>query len=342
MNIIKSIIEEIMKTPSISGFETALTKKIISLIKEKVDELHEDKLGNIIAFKKGSGKNKLKILYDAHLDQIGLIITKIENNGILRFQTIGGINPLTLFGKRVIIYGKKIISGIIGTKPPHLLESEEIKKIDSKTSLFIDTGYSNKKEVEKFIDIGDVALLDFETQKLLNNNYSSSAFDDKAGILTLIQSIFLIDKYKNYHDLYFLFSTQEEVGLRGAKVGTYQIDPDIALICDVTFADPVGNINDCQISKGFILGKGPQYSPVLTKKIEEIADREDIPYQVEIEPRPGGTNSYFIQINKKGTLTAGISIPLRYMHSQTEIINIKDLYRVAKIMALISVEETIV
>jgi endoglucanase len=149
----------------------------------------------------------------------------------------------------------------------------------------------------------------------------------------------MLSRVKHHHDVYFLFAVQEEVGLRGAQTASFSIEPDVAVACDVTFAD-TGNVSiSVQTGKGPVLGKGPNFYPPLVKKLTEIAQREDIPIQEEVEPRPGGTDAFYLQVAKRGVFTAGVYIPLRYMHSQVEVIQVKDAYRAAKLMMLLSQEE---
>ncbi len=341
MEDLKKYVEDISRTSAVSGFEDEISERVVSVIKDKVDDIRTDRLGNVCAFKKGTGPERLKILFDAHMDQIGMMITKIEENGILRFTGIGGLNPLTLFGKRVRIFGRQELYGIIGMKPPHLSTKEDLSTVEPVEKLFIDAGFSSKEEAGRTVAVGDTALPDSHFSELLGNNYTGAGFDNKAGVLTLISFALLLERTINYHDVYLLFASQEEVGLRGAKVGGYAVDPDIAVVCDVTFADPVGDFVDISTGKGPVIGKGPNFFPPLAKKICDIAKREDIPFQDEVEPRPGGTDAYYLQITKLGVYTAGISIPLRYMHSPGEIINLKDIYRASRLMLHLSVEESL-
>lgn len=337
---LKNYLEKLSQIPSVSGLEERLGKRIISIIKDKVDTTQIDNLGNVIAFKKGCGKHRLRILLEAHMDQIGLMVTKIEENGILRFTSIGGVNPLTLFGKRVRVFGKQEIYGIIGTKPPHLMPKEEVSKVTPTHKLFIDIGFPSMEEALKVVTVGDVAVLDYYSDTLLYDHFSSSGLDNKAGVLTLVSAIDLLDTIKNYHDIYILFAVQEEVGLRGAKVGGYTINPDIAVVCDVTFGDPDSDSTKICTGKGPVIGKGPNYFPPLVKRICQIAKREDIPIQEEVQSRPGGTDAFYFQITKQGVYTAEISVPLRYMHSPVEIINLKDVYRASKLVMHLMTEKS--
>ncbi len=338
MEFFQEFMEQLLRIPSITGFEEKAARFIEEQIKPYVDWVKTDTLGNVIAFKKGSGKKKAKLMFETHYDQIGLMITKIEENGILRFTNIGGINKKSLPGKRVKILAKDEIYGIIGTKPPHLMSEDEAKKIESLDKLYIDCGFG-KQEIEKLVKVGDIAIFDFEPIRLSGFSYSSAGLDDKAGAVVVYSVAKMLSNVNPYHDLYFCFSVQEEVGLRGAKTAAYGIDPDFSISLDVTFGDPVGNPLKVSLGKGPTISFGPGHNPSFVRKIKSIADREDIPFQFEIEPRPAGTDAAVIQITKKGVYTALLGIPLRYMHSQVEIINTKDLYRSARICANIAMEE---
>jgi putative aminopeptidase FrvX len=323
--------------PSISGFEEEMAATIESMIREHVDGIERDKLGNLIALKRGNGAHPRRLLFDAHIDQIGLMITRIEDNGVLRFTQVGGVNPLTLYGKRVRIFGRLETTGIIGTKPPHLISGEEAKA-EPVQKLFIDAGYRSRREAQRRVDIGDIALVDYYVDELLGDHVTGSGLDNKAGVLTLLSATELLSRVSHYHDVLLLFAVQEEVGLRGAKVGGFSAHPEVAVVSDVTFADPGEKTIEVKTGKGPVLAKGPNYYPPLVKRIGELAQREDIPVQEEVEPRPGGTDAYFLQVSRTGVYTAGISIPLRYMHSPVEVINVKDVYRASKLLVLISQE----
>jgi putative aminopeptidase FrvX len=326
--------------PSVSGFEEELASAIESMIKDHVDEIERDELGNLIALKRGNAAQPRRLLFDAHIDQIGLMISGIEDNGVLRFTQVGGVNPLTLYGKRVRIFGKQETAGIIGAKPPHLISGEE-QKAEPVQELFIDAGYRNRREAQRQVDIGDVVLVDYYVDELLGDHVTGAGLDNKAGVLTLLSAAELLSRVSHYHDVLLLFAVQEEVGLRGARVGGFNARPEAAVVSDVTFADPGEGTIEVKTGKGPVLAKGPNYHPPLVKRIGEIAQREDIPVQEEVEPRPGGTDAYFLQVSRTGVYTAGLFIPLRYMHSPVEVINVKDVYRASKLLVLISQESTL-
>jgi endoglucanase len=337
---IKCYAEKVVEIPSVAGFEEALAALVQSFLDGKTDSVARDRIGNVVAKKAGCGEKKLTVLIEAHMDQIGLMITKVEENGVLRFTNVGGINPITLFGKRVRVLGRETLFGVIGMKPPHIATEEEFAEVESIDKLYIDIGLDSKSGSERFVDVGDIAVLDYSSSMLLGDHFCSSGLDNKAGVLTLLAFTDLMTAMKSYHDLSILFSVQEEVGLRGAKVAGYSISPDVAIVCDVTFADTMGSGTGSEIvtGRGPAVSKGPGYYPPLVKRIQEVAKREDIPVQEEIEAKPGGTDAYAIQTTKRGVYTGGISVPLRYMHSQTEIISVKDVYRASKLLAHLAMD----
>jgi len=329
---------ELCAIPSVSGFEDEFGAMVESMIRDRVDSVERDVLGNIIACKRGYGEHPRRLLFDAHIDQIGLMISGIEENGILRFTQVGGINQLTLYGKRVKIYGRTEVTGIIGTKPPHLA-SDDDKKAEPVHELFIDAGYRNRREAARKVSVGDVVLVDYYSDALAGDHVTSSGLDNKAGVFTLVSAAELLSRVRHYHDVFLLFAVQEEVGLRGARVGGFTAQPEVAVVCDVTFADPGEGTIEVKTGKGPVIGRGPNYYPPLVKRIGELARREDIPVQEEVEPSPGGTDAYFLQITRSGVYTAGLYVPLRYMHSPVEIINVKDMYRASRLLVLLSQEQ---
>jgi putative aminopeptidase FrvX len=338
MEFLTEQMRDLGEIPSVTGREDEMAEFLTVRMSPLVDEVSRDVLGNVVAVKRGKGRDRLRILLDAHMDQIGLMITHIEENGILRFTGVGGVNPQTLYGKRVTLFGRKNLLGIVGMKPPHLLGPEEKGKAHGFEDLFIDTGLGSRREVGRTIQVGDTAAVDGATLALTNDHMAGSGLDNKAGVLTLLSAAVLMEPLRQEHDVIFLFAVQEEVGLRGAGVAGYTIDPDIAVVCDVDFGDPGGERpgggkSEIRTGKGPVVSIGPNFSPALVRRIREIAKREDIPIQESVEPHPGGTDAYPLQVARRGVYTAGVSIPLRYMHSQTEVISLMDVYRASKLMA---------
>ncbi|QAT61712.1 MULTISPECIES: M42 family metallopeptidase [Tissierellales] len=319
-----------------SGYEYSLKDSIADVMGKYADELKVDNLGNIIAIKRGNKKeSKIKIMVAAHMDEIGLMVTAIEDNGFLRFTQIGGIDQRTLLGQEVIVHGEKDLFGVIGVKPPHLQTRDELDKAVKMEDMAIDIGYS-KEEVEKIVKIGDVITIRRKLTHLLNEKYTGKALDDRTGIIALYECIKELKKLNHEADAYLVSTVQEEVGTRGAYTSTYGINPDIGIAVDVGFA------SSPEIPKEYTLdiGKGPGITiggnihPGLRKKLVEIAKEYNIPYQFEVEPGPTGTDARAIQISREGIPALCISLPLKYMHTSVEVIDMNDIKNTGKLLAL--------
>lgn len=297
-------------------------------------EIREGKLNNLYAIKKGkqSGTNK-SIMLMAHSDEVFLMITEIMPNGFLKF--IGnGIDPKTLVSQEVVIHGKKQIDGIIGIKPPHLMTDEEKEKSVTIEGLLIDTGYS-KEKLQEFVTIGDYVTLKRDFYELLNNNVTCKATDDRAGIVAMYTCCKELEKINHDLDVYFVASCQEEVGHRGAKMSSYDLNPTLAIAIDVTFDNgPMGDTDrENKIGGGPVVCVGPNIHPKFRGRLMEIADEYAIPYNIEVEPGNTGTDAWDIQVTRGGIPTLLISIPIKYMHTSVEVINMEDIKNTGRIIA---------
>lgn len=305
-----------------SGNENKIREYIENEIKDYVDEIIVDSMGNLIARKKGNGK---RVMIAAHMDQIGLMITSIDENGFLRFTNIGGISPYISLSQQVIFENGTI--GVISSEP-----IEDISKIKL-SNLYIDIGANSKEEAEKSIMIGDICIYKSEYEE--NENVVFTPYlDDRVGCYIAIEAIRKIENPKN--DLYFVFTVQEEVGLRGAKTSAYRIDPEIGIALDVTGS------GDTPKSKPFAVGlnKGTAIKvkdnsilthPKLRGLMVELAKENNIPYQMEVLEF-GGTDSGAIHLTKEGVITGAISVPTRYVHSTTEMASKNDILNCIKLL----------
>lgn len=294
-------------------------------------ETYVDKLNSLYIHKKGKGKGKIMIM--AHADEVFLMITAISSNGFLKFKG-NGIDPKTLVSQEVVIHGKKDIQGIIGIKPPHLMNDEDKKKAVTADSLLIDTGYSTE-ELKKLVSVGDFVTIKREMKELLNDNVICKATDDRAGIVAMYSCAKELENIDHDLDVYFVCSAQEEVGHRGAKVASYNINPDIGIAIDTTFDSGALGDSDREnkLGEGPVICIGPNIHPKVRKKLMEVADEYNIPYQVEVEPGNTGTDAWDIQISREGIPTLLLSIPIKYMHTSVEMINVKDIKNTGRIIA---------
>lgn len=319
----------------VSGHETQVADLIIKAFSKYTDEIYNDKIGNVIAVKKGeNSSNKIKIMIAAHMDEIGLMVKDIDEKGFIRFTTIGGIDPRTLLAQEVIVHGKKNIFGVIGAKPPHLQDETERETAVKVEDLTIDVGFS-KEQLEGLVQIGDTITINRDFIKLQGNHMSGKALDDRAGVVAMYECAKELMYFKHQAEVYFVSTVQEEVGTRGAIVSTYSINPDIGIAIDVGF----GSSPDIPKEYTLDMGKGPGITiggnihPKLRERLTEIAKLYNIPHQFEIEPGPTGTDARSIQITRCGVPTLLISLPLRYMHTSIETINVEDIKETGKLLA---------
>ncbi len=298
-----------------SGNEEAVREFIKSEIKDYVDELHEDALGNLIARKTGNGK---KIMLAGHMDQIGLMVTYIDKKGFLRFTNIGGISPTISLSQRVIFSNGTI--GVIGSEH---LESIKDLKLDK---MFIDIGANSKDEAEKIVGIGDVCGY-YNSPVIDDHKVISPCLDDRIGCYIMMETIKNLKDSPN--DLYFVFTVQEELGLRGAKTAAYRIEPDIGIAYDVTMTGdtPKARTMDLKMGEGFAI-KAKDNSmishPGLMNYLVQEAKIQKIDYQIEVLEF-GGTDSGAIHLSREGVPSSVLSIPTRYIHSTCEMVSKNDV-----------------
>ncbi len=304
---------------SVSGNEDSAREYIISEIKDFC-EYSIDNLGNIICFKKGKQTPKMRVMLDAHLDEVGLIIKSITADGFLKFETVGGIDTSVLISRQVLISGK--INGVIGVKPVHLSTADERKKLPEKENLYIDIGASSRQEAEEFVSIGEYAVIcgDYTEN---NGKIISKALDDRIGCATLIEII----KIYNEYDFYAVFSVQEEVGARGAKVAAFSVAPDAAIILEGTTAADISGIQSdkrvCTLGNGVavsFMDRGTVYD----REYYNAALNSGLNVQIK-SAVTGGNNSGTIHLSRNGVRTIALSLPCRYIHSAMSIADKNDI-----------------
>ncbi len=316
-----------------SGREEKIRNAIENYVKSKVDSVSVDINGSLICFKKGEGKNKKKLMFAAHMDAIGFIITHIDKNGFLRFSAVGYQPSYKIVSKQVVF--ENGIKGIIG------IEKEEDFKSPSEKKFYIDIGVNSKEEAEKLVEIGMTAIMNnnpFEQ----NGKLFSSYLDDRIGCAVLLELIDTIDK--PYHDIYLVFTSQEEVGVRGAKTISYSIEPDVGIALDVTVASDTPEADfasSAAIGKGTaikIMDRGIIVPKKLVDHLITICEKNKIIYQKEILTM-GATDAMAIQQTKGGIVAGTISIPTRYVHSANEMCDLNDYQESVKLCSKLCMEE---
>lgn len=312
------LIKSLCELDAVSGDEFAVRDFIISQI-DGFCEWKTDALGNIIAFKKGEKRPAQKVMVDAHMDEVGLIITSITSDGFLKFKTVGGIETPALMFRKVKINGN--INGVISGKPIHLISASEAKKMPEKESLYIDIGAKDREEAEKTVKIGDMATFDVEFNTA-EEKIISKALDDRIGCALLIMLLRKTSKY----DFYATFSVQEELGCRGAKTATFSVAPQSAIVLEGTTAADIAEVIESKtVCK---LGDGPVVSAMdLGTVYDKAYYNAALSSGIICQPKKavtGGNNSSAIHLSNEGVRTLAISAPCRYIHSSSSVANIND------------------
>ncbi len=319
-----SLLKRLTEACAVSGDEGSVREIVLEQIKGHADDVQVDALGNVLATKLGKGKNRPRVLIAAHMDEVGFMIIYDDGDGLFRFDTVGGLDKRQLVGKPVWV-GEDRIPGVIGAKPVHLTTSSERSRAISVDSLRIDVGPNNGGKVK----VGDRATFATQFQRI-GKSIRAKAIDDRIGVTTLIE---LIKHAPNNIDLLAAFTVQEEVGLRGARVAAYALDPDLAIALDSTPAMDLPTWDgEENIRYNTKLGLGPAIyvadgatlsDPGLIRHLRETAEAEGIPYQLR-QPGGGGTDAGAIQRSREGIPVVSVSVPARYIHTAASIARIDD------------------
>lgn len=310
--------------PGPSGFEGAVTDKAEELLSPLVDEVRRDVMGNLFGLRRCGRTGAKKLLLDAHLDEVGFIVTEITE-GFLRFSAIGGVDSRMLPGQPVVVMAKKPLCGVIDCLPPHVLTAEQREQALQFKDLYIDIGLG-QEEAEKAVPIGTPGIFMEEIIKLRGDNLTCRALDDRLCAAVLLKTLEELRGEELPFDVEVMLSTQEEVGLRGAEPGIWSADPDWCIACDVTFAKtPDGSEpGTFKAGSGCTVGVGPNCTRSITEALIDTAKEKEIPYSIEVMSGNSGTNGWAMQVSRQGVATAIVSVPIKYMHSQVETARLCD------------------
>jgi len=323
-------LEKLMAAWCPSGFEEEAQEVVRQRLAGRCDEVRTDVHGNVLA-----GVNTtaaLRVMLAGHVDEIGLMVSHIDENGYLFFQTIGGFDPTILAGQRVVVHGAKgPVLGVIGRKPIHLLTEEERKAQLKIEDMCIDIGATSGDEARRHVRVTDTATLDVEFKHLLNNRVVSRGFDDRIGAFVVTETLVALAKRRPRVAVWAVSTVQEEVGLRGARTSAFGLDPHVGLAVDVGFASDYAGadkdkrkLGDVRIGGGPILCRGPNINPRVADGLEKTAKARKIPHQFQAAPGATGTDANAIQISRAGVATALVSVPNRYMHTPVEVLSLDD------------------
>ncbi|HUU75720.1 MAG TPA: M42 family metallopeptidase [Methanoregulaceae archaeon] len=328
--MVSVLLHKLSNAHGLSGSEGNILQIVKSELKGFVDDIYEDRMGNVVAVKKG---NDFSIMLAAHTDEIGLMVKSIDEKGFLRFVTLGAWYPPTLYNQRVLLHvNRGMVYGVLGGKPPHKMDDEEKKKGVKVDQMFIDVGATSREEVEGLgIEVGTPVTLDRDVAELANGRITGKAFDNRAGVALLIKTM---QKTNSPFTLYAVFTVQEEVGLKGAKTSAFSLNPDCAVATDVTFPGdhPGIELHDVpvEMGKGPIItivdasGRGLIASRAMVRWLKDTATMHDIPVQVEVGSG-GTTDATAIHLERGGIPSTTLSIPTRYIHSPVEVVDIHDV-----------------
>lgn len=320
-----------------SGFERPAADVAAQLLRPYMDEVTVDRLGSVIGVKRCGKENAPRLLLDAHLDEIGLIVTGVED-GFLKFRSIGGVDPRMLPDREVTVLTDPPRFGVVACLPPHILTGAEREKVTPIDELYIDVGLS-QEEVQAAIPVGTPIVYRESCFPLGESQICGKSMDDRACFVCLLRAAELLQEEKLNVDLYVMGSTFEEVGGMGAKVGTYAVDPDYCIAVDVTHGKtPDGPSEHCfALGGGPAYGIGPNMTRWMTERIKNVAKEKDISIQAEVMAGHTGTNGWGMQIVREGVATSVVSLPLKYMHTPIEVLEISDIEGVAQLLAAFAV-----
>lgn len=346
MTELKELLRKLAEAHGVSGYEGEIRNIIAVELNEYVDEIKIDRLGNLIATKRGKGK-KPSVMIAAHIDEIGFMVKHISDEGFIFFSTIGGWFEQTLLNQRVIVHAEKDrggLYGVIGSKPAHVMKKEEREKVVKSEDMFIDVGARSKGEVEGMgISIGTPVTIDRHLVELANERTTCKAFDNRSGVAVMIEAVKRIGIDTEFEfEVYAVGTVQEEVGLKGARTAAYALSPDLAIATDVNVAGGHPGIEKkdtpIEVEKGPVItvsdasGRGIITPPSVLKWLKETAARYKIDYQLSVTDG-GTTDATAIHLSKIGIPTGVVGVPTRYIHTPVELLSLRDLDKAAELVA---------
>lgn len=308
-----------------SGYEDEVRDYILERVMPYVTDIQTDSMGNLIVSKKGRVTPARKVMLCAHMDEVGIIITGIDDDGYLRFDFLGGVDRRVVIGKRVYI-GKNRIPGVIGIKAYHLVDKEEEKSVPKREDMYVDIGAASKSEAEETVCLGDYGVFDDSVYEFGDGFLKAKAIDDRVGCAAMIKLL----EGELPCDCTFAFTVQEEVGTRGAKIAANRVCPEVAIVLESTTAADLPEVPEgktiCKLGSGIVvpfMDRGTLYSRRLYKAVTELADKNGIKWQTK-HMIAGGTDASVLQRSGLGADTIAISAPVRNIHSPASIAKITD------------------
>lgn len=318
----EKLIKKLSALSGTSGYECRINEQIADLFKKVADDVRTDNLGNVIALKRCGKENAKKLVIEAHIDEIGLMVSDIDEHGFLSLTPVGGVDPRVLPCLEVTVHGKRDIKGIIGAKPPHIQNPEDKDKSAKMTDMAVDTGLL-ADEVKKLVRVGDSITFDSPCIKLGKHQLSGKSLDDRASVAVVYK---VMEEAEGLNvDLYAVLSSFEEIGGYGARTAAYGINPDLAIAIDVCHGTtPDNSYSAFDIGSGTIISTGPNIHPKIFERLTECARINKIKHEIDVDGGDTGTDAWVMQVVREGIPMGLLSIPLKYMHTSVETMSIKD------------------
>lgn len=326
------VIKKLAPAFGVSGEEREAALTALDILAPYGEGEFNEKNGCTVFKRAGYDENKKTILLDAHIDEIGFVVTYITDDGFLKVAPVGGIDRRMLLASEVTVFGKERVSGVITSTPPHL--EKDNKALPEVGDIYIDIGLT-KEQAEKLIALGDKVSVVNRPVRLLGSRISGKALDDRCGVAALIRALDLLKGKALDVNVVLLLSSKEEIGEMGAKTGAFDIAPDMAIAVDVSFAYTMGEEREeCgELGRGAMIGISPSLSRELSNALISCAKEKNIPYQLEIMSGKTGTNADEITVSRGGVKTVTVSIPEKYMHTPAEVIDLADVENTALLLA---------
>lgn len=336
------LLKRLSEAHGVSGYEHEVRDLVQTEFGRYADAVWTDTLGNVIALKRGTGptspragrgESRPSLMIATHMDEIGLIVSQLEN-GFIRFRQVGGYDDRVLLGQEVLVHGRRLLPGIIGARPPHVLPADERDKPIPHKNLLIDVGLS-ADELPNLVRIGDLITMNRQIIELEGGFVAGKAMDNRVSVISAAICLEALSHVHHDWDVYAVATVQEEVGLKGAVTSAYGLQPDVGIAVDVTWAKQPSAPDEFtyELGKGPTIGIGPNFHPKLQAALVETAKSLEMSLHLEPAARVGGTDAVAIQISRQGIPTALISIPLRNMHTPVETVAVKEVERVGRLLA---------
>ena len=333
----KQFLKDLLVTPGVSGYEEPVQQVVRDYASTFSDDVSTDVHGNVM-LTVNPGRD-LRLMFDGHCDQLGMLVSHIDDFGFLYFQTVGGWDPQQLVGQRVSVWTNDgPVHGVISRKAIHLLSPDERKVVVDPKDMWIDIGASDKADAEAVANIGDAVTVQLGVQELRNGLANAPAMDNRAGVWVVVEALRRAKERGLDCTLCSASTVQEEVGLRGAKTAAYGLDPHVAIVVDVTHATDCPGIDkrqrgNIEIGKGPVILRGPNINSTVGDRLRAVAGTAQIPFQVAALGRAAPNNANVLQVSRAGVATGLVQIPNRYMHSAVETVSLADLDYAADLLA---------